>query len=82
MPREPKLEMLPDSDMKISGDKFRRIVRRIECTVPLDGFAIYTEPTDEGIKCHLDAERVTLNVCCNGVPSTITIYSYVESKQA
>jgi len=77
MPREPKLDMLPDKDMKISGDKFRKIVRRIECTVPLAGYSIYTEETDDGIKLHLDAERVTLNVCSNGVPATLVVYTYV-----
>jgi hypothetical protein len=80
MPKEPRLEMLPDSDIKISGDKFRRIVRRIECTVPLEGFAIYAEPTEDGIRLNLDGERVTLNVCCNGTPSTLTVYAYVPKQ--
>jgi hypothetical protein len=77
MPREPKLDMLPDKDMKLPGSHFRKVVRRIESIVPLAGYAITTEQTDEGIKLHLDAERVTLNVCSNGTPSTLIVYSYV-----
>ena len=77
MPREPMLTMLPDKDLKLSGNHFRRVVRRIECTVPLAGYSIKTEETDEGTKLHLDAERVTLNVCSNGEPSTIVVYTYV-----
>jgi len=81
MPREAKLDMLPDKDMKISGDKFRKMVRRIECTVPLAGYSIKTEEVDDGIKLHLDAERVTLNVCSNGTPSTLVVYAYVPPKE-
>lgn len=77
MPREPKLDMLPDKEMAISGEKFRKIVRRIESIVPLAGFSIKTEVADGGIKLHLDAERVTLNVCSNGTPATLVVYSYV-----
>jgi hypothetical protein len=76
MPREPKLDMLPDKDMKLSGAHFRKVVRRIESIVPLAGFSIKTEDVDGGIKLHLDAERVTLNVCSNGTPSTIVVYAY------
>jgi len=76
MPREPKLDMLPDKEMAISGEKFRKIVRRIESIVPLAGFSIKTEEVDGGIKLHLDAERVTLNVCSNGTPATLVVYTY------
>jgi hypothetical protein len=69
--------MLPDKDMKLSGAHFRKVVRRIESIVPLPGFSIKTEDVDGGIKLHLDAERVTLNVCANGAPSTIVVYTYV-----
>jgi hypothetical protein len=77
MPREPKLDMLPDKDMKLSGEHFRKVVRRIESIVPLAGYSIKTEEKDGGISLHLDAERVTLNVCSNGTPSTIVVYTYV-----
>jgi hypothetical protein len=77
MPKEPKLDMLPDKDMKLSGEHFRKVVRRIESIVPLAGFSIKTEQVDGGIKLHLDAERVTLNVCSNGTPATLAVYTYV-----
>lgn len=77
MPREPKLVMLPDKEMKLSGEHFRKVVRRIESIVPLAGFSIKTEEVDGGIKLHLDAERVTLNVCSNGTPATLVVYTYV-----
>ena len=81
MPREPKLDPLPDKNMALSGNEFRKIVRRIESIVPLPGYSIKTEEVYDGIKIHLDAERVTLNVCCNGIPSTIVVYTYVAPKK-
>lgn len=75
MPREPKLDMLPDKEMALSGKHFRKVVRRIESIVPLAGYSIKTEEVDGGIRIHLDAERVTLNVCSNGTPSTIIVYA-------
>lgn len=81
MPRQAKLDMLPDKDLKLSGEHFRKVVRRIECTVPLAGYSIYTEETDDGIKLHLDAQRLTLNVCSNGTPSTIVVYAYVPPEE-
>jgi len=81
MPQEPKLDMLPDKEMKLSGGHFRKVVRRIESIVPLAGFSIKTEQVDGGIKLHLDAERVTLNVCSNGTPATLVVYTYVAPKK-
>ena len=81
MPREPKLDMLPNRDMKLSGEHFRRVVRRIESIVPLAGFSIKTEDVDGGIKLHLDAERVTLNVCSNGTPDTLVVYAFVPKAE-
>jgi len=81
MPKEPKLDMLPNKDMKLSGEHFRKVVRRIESIVPLAGFSIKTEQVDGGIKLHLDAERITLNVCSNGTPSTLVVYAYVPPKE-
>ena len=80
MPQEPRLQMLPDKDMKLSGEHFRKVVRRIESIVPLAGYSIKTEAVDDGIKLHLDAERVTLNVCSNGVPATLVVSAYVKPK--
>jgi hypothetical protein len=50
MPREPKLDMLPDKDMKLSGEHFRKVVRRIESIVPLAGDGIKVEEVDGGVK--------------------------------
>ena len=48
MPREPKLQMLPDKDMKLSGEHFRKVVRRIESIVPLAGDYISVKPKEGG----------------------------------
>jgi hypothetical protein len=50
MPREPALPMLPGGDMKLSGEHFRRVVRRIESIVPIAGDGIKVEPVDGGHK--------------------------------
>lgn len=81
MPREPRLEMLPDKDLKLTGAHFRKVVRRIESIVPLAGFSIKTENAEDGIKLHLDAERVTLNVCSNGIPDTLVVYAFVKKAE-
>ena len=54
MPQEPRLEMLPDKDLKLSGEHFRKVVRRIESIVPLAGEGITVEPVDGGIKINND----------------------------
>lgn len=77
MPREPKLDMLPDKEMKLSGEHFRKVVRRIESIVPLAGDNITVTPKDGGheISAELPSLNIiTLNVCSNGVPSTIDVY--------
>jgi hypothetical protein len=48
MAREPRLEMLPDKDMKLTGEHFRKVVRRIESIVPLAGEGIKVEPKEGG----------------------------------
>jgi len=48
MPQEPRLDMLPDKDMKLSGEHFRKVVRRIESIVPLAGDGILVKPKDGG----------------------------------
>jgi hypothetical protein len=75
MPREPRLEMLPDKDLKLTGSHFRKVVRRIESIVPIAGTGIVVEPVEGGHKISLNAERVTLNVCSNGTPSTLVVYA-------
>ncbi len=55
MPQEPRLEMLPDKDLKLTGSHFRKVVRRIESIVPLAGEGITVEPVDGGIKINNDS---------------------------
>jgi len=55
MPQEPRLQMLPDSSMKLSGQHFRRVVRRIESIVPIAGEGITVEPVDGGHKISVES---------------------------
>jgi len=69
--------MLPDSSMKLSGQHFRKVVRRIESIVPLAGDNITVQPKEGGyeISATLPSFNViTLNVCSNGSPDTIIVY--------
>jgi len=80
MPREPRIDMLPDKDMKLTGEHFRKVVRRIESIVPIAGDRITVEPIDSGYKISADLQTpslriITLNVCNNGSPGTIDVYA-------
>jgi len=55
MPQEPRLQMLPDKDMKLSGEHFRKVVRRIESIVPLAGDGIKVQPKEGGYEISNDA---------------------------
>ena len=86
MPQEPRLQMLPDSSMKLSGEHFRKVVRRIESIVPLAGENITVQPREGGYEISATATApsfnfnlITLNVCSNGVPSTIVVYGPLDS---
>jgi hypothetical protein len=46
--------MLPDKDMKLSGNHFRRVVRRIESIVPIAGEGITVIPKDGGYEINND----------------------------
>ena len=76
MPQEPRLQMLPDSSMKLSGQHFRKVVRRIESIVPLAGDNITVTPKDGGYEINATfppLNVITLNVCSNGAPATIGV---------
>jgi hypothetical protein len=63
--------------MKLSGQHFRKVVRRIESIVPLAGDNITVQPKEGGyeISATLPSFNViTLNVCSNGSPDTIIVY--------
>ena len=60
---------------------FNRLIRRIECTKPLAGSRITITEQENGIEISSQApeslpplRQITLNVCENGVPSTIVVY--------
>ena len=77
MPQEPRLQMLPDKAMALSGSEFRKIVRRIESIVPLAGDNITVDPIDGGYEINATfppLNVITLNVCSNGTPDTISVY--------
>jgi len=59
---------------------FNKLIRRIECTKPLAGSGIAIKEQENGfeISSKLGAggdgfTEITLNVCSNGTPSTITV---------
>lgn len=56
MPQEPRLQMLPDKDLKLTGSHFRKVVRRIESIVPIAGYGIIVEPIDGGQKISVSDE--------------------------
>lgn len=62
---------------------FNRLIRRIECTKPLAGSGITITEQENGIEISsipqeiptpTPLRQITLNVCENGVPSTIVVY--------
>jgi hypothetical protein len=75
--REPRLTELRGTSRLALGF-FNSIIRRIECTKPLPGYAISTKEQDDGIQISIDGfKEVTLNVCSNGTPDKITILAKV-----
>ena len=58
---------------------FNKLIRRIECTKPLAGSGISISEKENGFEVSFGAaggggfEEVTLNVCSNGTPDTITV---------
>lgn len=75
---EPRLKELSGSSRLALGF-FNSLIRRIECTKPLAGSGITISEKPDGIQINASAtgvdgySDVTLNVCSNGVPSTITV---------
>jgi hypothetical protein len=57
---------------------FNKLIRRIEATKPLAGSGITITEKENGFEVSFGAggggfEEVTLNVCSNGTPDTITV---------
>ena len=73
---EPPLQELKGKSRLALGF-FNSLIRRIECTKPLAGNNITIKQEDDGIVINsvFTPNVVTLNVCSNGVPTTILVYS-------
>lgn len=58
---------------------FNKLIRRIECTKPLAGSGITITEQENGFEVSFggagggEFQEVTLNVCSNGTPDTITV---------
>ena len=56
---------------------FNKLIRRIECTKPLAGSGITISEKENGFEISGGVgggfKEVTLNVCSNGTPDTITV---------
>lgn len=73
--REPELRELAGVSLLTKGF-FNRLIRRIEYTKPTAGTGITIEQEDNGFKISTsfgEYKPVTLNVCSNGTPATITV---------
>jgi hypothetical protein len=64
----------------LTKDFFNKLIRRIECTKPLAGDGITISQQENGIQISgggsgsvAGFSEVTLNVCSNGEPDTITV---------
>jgi hypothetical protein len=54
---------------------FNSLINRIECTKPLPGNNVFVRQYPDGIQVNVSANVVTLNVCSNGTPSTLAVFS-------
>lgn len=76
--REPSLTELRGNSRLALGF-FNSLIRRIECTKPLAGSGIAIKEQENGFEISTSGiggggfSEITLNVCSNGVPSTITV---------
>jgi hypothetical protein len=77
MPRNDKeLSEVPSGKIKMGKTFFQNIRDRIETIRPEAGDSIKVEPNDGyGFKISCDFNVVTLNVCSNGVPSEIVVFT-------
>jgi len=56
---------------------YNRLIRRIECTKPLAGSGITIKEQENGIEISSGFSEITLNVCSNGISSTIVVLGKV-----
>jgi hypothetical protein len=74
MTREPPLKELAGNSRLALGF-FNSLIRRIECTKPLAGDKISLTDKSDGVEISIKMKTITLNVCSNGTPDTITVYA-------
>jgi len=80
MTKEPRLTELR-GDCRLALGFFNSIIRRIECTKPIAGSGITLTEKEDGIQISSSGgvgsvdgySEITLNVCSNGTPATITV---------
>lgn len=78
--KENKLNELQGTSI-LTKSFFNKLIRRIECTKPLAGSGITISEKENGFEVSFGAavvgggefREVTLNVCSNGTPDTITV---------
>jgi hypothetical protein len=72
-----KLKLL-EGTSRLAMGFFNSLINRIECTKPLagDGITVTQEADGSGFTISASPSNIiTLNVCSNGVPATIQVYS-------
>jgi hypothetical protein len=63
----------------LTKEFYNKLIRRIECTKPLAGSGISIAQQENGIELSVSGiggggfSEITLNVCSNGTPTTITV---------
>jgi len=72
---EPPLQEL-NGKSRLALGFFNSLINRIECTKPLAGRNLVVDQQNpDGIVLSVNANVVTLNVCSNGTPSTLAVFS-------
>jgi hypothetical protein len=73
--REQQLNELQGTSI-LTKSFFNKLIRRIECTKPLAGSGITISEKENGFQVSFENYTVvTLNVCSNGTPDTITVFA-------
>jgi hypothetical protein len=71
-----------DGPSRLGNGFFNKLIRRIECTKPIAGANVTLIDVPDGIQISVTGvvtgtsalKQITLNVCSNGSPATITVY--------
>jgi hypothetical protein len=72
-----------DGPSRLGKGFFNKLIRRIECTKPIAGANVTLIDVPDGIQISVTGlvtggtsalKQITLNVCSNGTPATITVF--------